>query len=546
MFSQKMKAAAYCRTSREYKNYEKVSNDQQAEDAKKLAAEKKWQLDVQHIYVDADYSSKLPPKQFAKPLNKTRPALTAMLDAITRGEVTIVIVRKRDRLARPLKLALEILEFLDEHGVELVCTNECSYGKDASGQFGIKSMLLHAEYELARTSENILAAKKYQREHGMKMCGARSIGYKDGKQREVVIDETVRPLVKQIFEKTLEGLSAAKIARWLNTEHRKQAVGKHWHNVSVYRLLRDVRVIGLKRDGSGVDPIYPPLIDAPLFHRVQEIIKGRKGSKQGKKTRHLLSGILRCGYCNLGLGFVVWDNIEYYSCINHHVPHTIRPFSMPEKEWLAFLLAFYDVPILESSHEISPDAARLTMQRERLDRQLGELVELLDKKELTTTAYAAATNALDKSKAEVDAKIATLPSTSGHAYQEFNLCKTIDEKRIWLRERIRSVTVYKYSVEVEGFDGRSYKKISYPLLKRTNPDSIRPRYCLVPLGFKAHVKPVDWARYAPRNTIQWQIAMALNPKQRRSPSAVKVTIKDGKIDWSGVLPKDVKVATPKP
>ena len=522
-------AAIYARTSKEYRNQERVSIDQQVEDGLRLAAAQKLQLRAEHIYKDADWRSSIAPRHLANGAKKVRPELSRLFDAIERGEINTVICRKRDRLARPYDLTRDIMKFFAERNVALLFTHEASLADDASGRFAARMIMSVAEYELERLSENVRAAKRYQREHGLKMCYARSIGYKDGKHGEILIDTAVQPLVRQIFERTIEGESETAICRWLNDEHHDLAVGKIWHRVTIFRLLRDVRCIGQRRDGSGSDPLYKPLIEPDLFWEGQEVLKSRKGSKAGKKSRHILSGILRCGYCKHGLGFVKWDSCHAYDCVHRHLSHTHRPFAMQESEWLRFVPMFFrdECKIKRSGN---PEASLLQAQLHAADESVDELAALFAKKKLSAEAFAVATQKIEANKEAIRKRIESMPRAAEFSVQEWSDCKTVDALRAFIQDYIQSIYVYGKLAEVRLHGERL--ALRFPLLKQRRKGSIKARNVLVPDA----VNDLD--------DVLLRVDGKLCKYARGKTIAPVETIKpaDRTVDWTEVLGKDVKLA----
>jgi len=103
---------------------ESISIRQQVQDAQRLAKEKGFQLDEKHIFVDANLSGKLMPTCWGTPRTKTRLGLSELIKAIERGELNVVLIRKRDRLARNTALSIRLYEFFRQHKVGLFCTHE--------------------------------------------------------------------------------------------------------------------------------------------------------------------------------------------------------------------------------------------------------------------------------------------------------------------------------------------------------------------------------------------------------------------------------------
>lgn len=168
------------------------------------------------------------------PIEK-RPALLDVLNALSDHNAGVLLVQKRDRLARKITVAGAIEGYAESKGARVV-TTEGDEGDDPNAWLlrTMKDML--AEFERiqikARTS-TAMAVKKARGER----VGQIPFGYRlavDGQKLEADPDEQhVVELVKSL---RAEGMTLTAIADHLNRK-RVPARGRKWYPMTVSRVL---------------------------------------------------------------------------------------------------------------------------------------------------------------------------------------------------------------------------------------------------------------------------------------------------------------------
>ena len=142
--------------------------------------------------------------------------------------------------------------------------------------------------------------------------GYRKIKVQDGaKERpSLEVDPATAPVVKEIFEKSLQGYGLKELCKELN-ERGVTNRGKRWYKGGLHYVLRNeayagTAVWGVKGKNEKVqDPVrvegaWPALISRELFDAVQ-IAMSERAPKVQRPARvgspYLLSGLLKCGVC---------------------------------------------------------------------------------------------------------------------------------------------------------------------------------------------------------------------------------------------------------
>lgn len=174
-------------------------------------------------------------------------------------------------------------------------------------------------------------------EHLVYASSSSVYGYcKDERNKNrLVVDEYAADVVRSIYRRKLEGMSAQAIAEQLNSEnvlapseykrlcglnyHSGFKAGTHakWQAIQVLRILKNEVYTGTMVQGrrqkinykikkirdveeSGwirVPNMHEAIIPQKLFDTVQEVLKLDTCASKGQQTVNLFSGIVRCGGC---------------------------------------------------------------------------------------------------------------------------------------------------------------------------------------------------------------------------------------------------------
>ena len=154
-------------------------------------------------------------------------------------------------------------------------------------------------------------------------------------KNRLVVDEYAADIVRSIYRRKLEGMSAQAIAEQLNSEnvlapseykrlcglnyHSGFKAGTHakWQAIQVLRILKNEVYTGTMVQGrrqkinykikkirdveeSGwirVPNMHEAIIPQKLFDTVQDVLKLDTCASKGQQTVNLFSGIVRCGGC---------------------------------------------------------------------------------------------------------------------------------------------------------------------------------------------------------------------------------------------------------
>ena len=190
------KAAIYARVSTPDQHLEN-----QILDLRKLAAQQGFE--VSREYCDRGISGS----------KAKRPGLDAMIADARRGEFSVVLVAAFDRIARSTKNFLEIVDELNDLGVEFLSAREAVDSSTAQGKMFITMISSFAELERSILRERIKAGMRRAKLEGQRFGRAR-----------LDIDRSA------IVRDRLSGLSLTEVAK----KHRVS-------RATVVRLVKEMR-----------------------------------------------------------------------------------------------------------------------------------------------------------------------------------------------------------------------------------------------------------------------------------------------------------------
>ncbi len=279
--------ALYVRVSTEEQAKKGFSVDAQKEKLIKACHEKKWFYEV---YEDAGYSAG----------SLKRPAIQRLIKHIKEGKIGRVLVWRLDRLSRKMSDLYHLISLFESHGVDLVSLTEnistnLPIGKLLTGILGSV-----AEFERESIRERIKAVKETRKKVKRLPLGHHCFGY--DKNWKIIKEQA--EVVREIFNLAKQ-YPCVKIVWLLNSRGIRTRDGNLWSKRTIHDILTRPIYAGLLKmdDGSYIKAKVEPIISENDFFEVQRMLQQRKRQKNeiDGKYKHLLSGILKCGYCGTGV-----------------------------------------------------------------------------------------------------------------------------------------------------------------------------------------------------------------------------------------------------
>ena len=322
-----MKAAIYCRLSKE--DEDKIGESESIQNQKSMLLQYAMEkgFDIYQIYSDEDYSG----------IDRNRPAFNSMLQAASEHQFDVVLAKTQSRFTRDMELVEKYLhgKFM-EWGIRFIAVVDHVDTDDTANKKSRQINGLINEWYLEDLSTNVRSVLDHKRKEGLFIGSFARYGYcKDPNAKgKLIIDPEAADVVRRIFSMALNGIGAHKIARILNDEKipsptaYKQLHGIHyrsalkntnaalWSSPTVYQILHDQLYIGNMVQGKHkkisyksektiwmpksqwivVENTHEAIIEREMFETVQRMMQERTRSSE-KGTIHPLAKKVVCGCC---------------------------------------------------------------------------------------------------------------------------------------------------------------------------------------------------------------------------------------------------------
>lgn len=264
--------------------------------------------DVVDVYIDRAKSGK----------DTNRPQLQRLLKAITKGEISLVMVTELSRLSRNIKDFCEIWELMREHKCEFQSLREQFDTTSAAGEMVLMSLANIAQFERKQVSERVRYNFRARAERGLFNGGCIPVGLKKHPEKRgyLAIDDDEAKIVKEIFatflrEQTLAstGKSLQERGYRLPKTGRKAGAPSRSGNFTVdniQAILTQRAYIGERvirkpdEENESVQACWPPIIAKEDFDKVQAVLKSNRYHPRTYKNQRfpfLLSSLCYCAKC---------------------------------------------------------------------------------------------------------------------------------------------------------------------------------------------------------------------------------------------------------
>lgn len=352
-----IRVAAYCRVSTQMEEQLNSYEVQVKHYTDKINSEPKWSF--AGIYAD---------KGISGTSAKKRDEFMKMIRACKRHKIDMIITKSISRFSRNTLDCLKYIRILKELNVDVYFEEQGLHSKDAGAEFYITIYGSIAQSEAENISANVKWGKQQSAKEGKVSFSYNSfLGYKKGADGKPEIVEDEAKVVREIFDKYLEGESVRTIAKYLTANQIATPTGKEvWHYGTVKSILSNEKYKGdalinktyvvdciskkVKRNNGERAQYYvgnnhPAIISPEKFNRVQEEMARRTSKKKvkqiGTKTelgkyssKYALSELLICGECHTPYRRCTWTTTDgkkkiMWRCINrldygkkycHHSP----------------------------------------------------------------------------------------------------------------------------------------------------------------------------------------------------------------------------------
>lgn len=260
-----------------------------------------------------------------------REGLKKLIHNAETKEFDVIVAKELSRLGRNVELLYQLKRVAETKGVRLITLDGKVDTQDLSKQamFGLYAWIYESESQ--RISDRIKSVYQMKYKSGKFMGSIPPYGYSIQEDKLVVRQDYTVNIVRDIFDKYLEGWGHDKIARYLTKNDiptPSQVVGKanagfYWQGRTVKGILQNPHYIGdlvqgretsmnvtnktrklnAKEDWVIVPNTHQPIISRNVFEQVQMMLeqKARRGRGKTKAKKHLFTNVAYCSECGIVL-----------------------------------------------------------------------------------------------------------------------------------------------------------------------------------------------------------------------------------------------------
>lgn len=392
-------------------------------------------ITITNEYVDDGYSGS----------NFERPQFKKMIQDLEEGKFSTIIVKDLSRFGRDyIESGKYLQKIFPEKGVRFISVTDSydSENADMSDTHLILPIRNFINDSYCRDiSMKVKSAKDVKRKNGEFIGAFSPFGYKKSleNKHQLMVDEEVSHIIKQIFQMKLEGYSSKSIADFLNSigattpaEHKENTGKNHatgfiikdgkWDAKMINRIIENKVYIGVLEQGKTtklnykskkeidvheddwivIDEAHEAIVNKSTFALANKMLLRDLKTSKGKPS--LFAGMLYCADCGSAL---VRRKVKtkksvniYYICSNHNRTgecsrHSIKEeeIKLKVKDSLNLYLEKYR-QVLEKISKlnvkditVNADFASLEKEREKYERLRQSLYLDLEDELITTEEF---------------------------------------------------------------------------------------------------------------------------------------------------------------
>lgn len=267
-------------------NQREASIEQQVEWCTDLA--KRYNLTIMDTYADKAVSGR----------TDNRPSFQRMMADAKTGKFDVVLAWKSNRMGRNMLEAMLNDSVLLEEGVRTIYVEE-DFEDNAAGRFALRNMMNVNQFYSESMAEDV---RRGMMDNAAKCMvnGRTPFGYKKGKDGKYEIVPDQAEIVREIFNRVIEGWPHVDIMADLNARGIKNRDGNIWQRTTFDKMLRNEQYIGVyKFSGVRTEGGIPPILDRETFEEVQLLLTTKKNPRGRRRNTqdYMLTGKLFCGQC---------------------------------------------------------------------------------------------------------------------------------------------------------------------------------------------------------------------------------------------------------
>lgn len=288
--------------------------------------------------------------------NMNRPAFQKMMELVKKNQVQLILVKDLSRFARDYIEAGtyidQIFPFMQVRFISVGDGYDSNKNEHGISSIDVPFKNLVYDYYSKDISQKMKASVKVRQERGDFFGSKAPYGYTKSKEdhHQLIVDETVRGFVEEIYERYLNGESMSSIAHDFNKRNiltpgkyigLKRGTGIWTGQIVRYVLTNPIytgTITGgktrVQEVGSGikkwvnsderivVENKHEAIISKEDFGKVQEKLNANpKNITRERKHVHILQDKIYCGHCHHKMSFTVYHGKKsgYYCSYRYKI-----------------------------------------------------------------------------------------------------------------------------------------------------------------------------------------------------------------------------------
>ena len=286
-----------------------------------------------------------------------RPEFRRLLADCRNGCVDMIITKSISRFARNTVTLLQTVRDLKSMDIDVYFEEQKIHTLSTDGELMLTILASYAQEESKSASDNMKWRIRNSFEQGEIMCLSVLYGYRFDKKDGIVVVPEQAEIVREIYNKVIQGQTLRSIAHWLNGNEHFGALGGKWHATRVRDLISNEKYTGnallqkrfvnnhiekkLIRNNGELKQYYAtethlPIIDQQTFDAAQEALARISEHKPNAKSEqhHTFTGFILCPACGkhykhfLNHGLPRWACATYMmdgkdSCPSRKIPEDV-------------------------------------------------------------------------------------------------------------------------------------------------------------------------------------------------------------------------------
>jgi site-specific DNA recombinase len=294
----------YLRLSRD-PGHDELAVRRQERECRELCQRRGWRVAIVHRDDDRSAIS-----------GKRREGYEAALRRIELRRVRGLVAWHPDRLHRSPKELERFIDVVEASGAGIATVQGGEYDLGtASGRMSARIVGAVARHESEHKSERIRSKMgQLKRDGKLTGGGRRPYGYEvvkttEGKLDRVIVRDNEAAIIRELTRRAIGGESLLSLVRDLKKRGIPAAAGGPWSLASMSRLLRSMRIAGLRDlDGKETPAPWPAIITSRDHHQLRTMLaRNSRAGTRSQRSYLLTGGLIRCGGPHLVRGKRVVD-----------------------------------------------------------------------------------------------------------------------------------------------------------------------------------------------------------------------------------------------